>query len=118
MIIIYLIIRILIDSMINQLPEKLRVEIIEYCRLNEIQDVDSFIIKMIRQSFTTEKYGSVPNIFKDEIKKETVPEVEVKEEKPIVEENIKNDYELNLNLKKETKPIQKSNIDDIYGEGY
>jgi hypothetical protein len=103
--------------MINQLPEKLKVEIIEYCRLNEIQDIDSFIVKMIRQSFTTEKYGSTPNIFKTETKKEKEPEVELKEEVPIVEEKNKNDYELNLNLKKEIKPVQKSNIDDIYGEG-
>ena len=43
-----------------EIPKKLKDEIWEYCRLNDISNIDEFIIKMIRQGYTIEKFGSTP----------------------------------------------------------
>ena len=45
--------------MIN-LPKQLMDDILDYCRLNNIPNIDDFIIKMVRQGFTVEKYGATP----------------------------------------------------------
>jgi hypothetical protein len=64
--------------MINKLPERLKNEILEYCKLNSIDNIESFIIKLIRQSFTIEKFGENP-IFVDKKNRIVEPEVIVKE---------------------------------------
>ena len=46
--------------MINNLPERLKNEILEYCKLNSIDNIESFIIKLITQSFTIEKFVENP----------------------------------------------------------
>ena len=43
-----------------EIPKKLKDEIWEYCRLNDISNIDEFIIKMVRQGYTVEKFGSTP----------------------------------------------------------
>lgn len=43
-----------------ELPKDLKDEIWEYCRLNDITDLNAFIIRMLRQGYTTEKYGPTP----------------------------------------------------------
>ena len=113
--------------MINQLPEKLKYDITEYCRVNDIQDVNSFILKLIRQAFTTEKFGSVPEIFRKKNEVEIVVEETIKEEPviPVIDEIVKDNnevkkYEIDIDLKKEEIKIVKPPIkvdDDIYGEG-
>lgn len=42
-----------------ELPEKIYDEIKEYCRVNNINDVDKFIRKIVNQGFTTEKWGVI-----------------------------------------------------------
>lgn len=42
-----------------ELPEKIYDEIKEYCRVNNIDDVDKFIRKIVNQGFTTEKWGVI-----------------------------------------------------------
>lgn len=42
-----------------ELPEKIYDEIKEYCRVNNIDDVDKFIRKILNQGFTTEKWGVI-----------------------------------------------------------
>ncbi len=42
------------------LPQNIKDEIWEYCRLNNITNIDDFILKMVKQGFTVEKYGAVP----------------------------------------------------------
>ena len=120
--------------MINKLPERLKNEILEYCKLNSIDNIESFIIKLITQSFTIEKFGENP-IFVDKKNRIVEPEVIVKEvvvekivevpvekivekivevevEKPttIIEEikPSKNEYVINLDPKKEN-PTSKQN---------
>ena len=46
-------------------------DITDFCNLNQIEDIDKYIIKMIRQGHTANKFGSVPNV------KEVIVEKEV-----------------------------------------
>lgn len=43
-----------------EIPKNLKDEIWEYCRLNDIPNIDDFILKMIRQGYTVEKFGATP----------------------------------------------------------
>lgn len=43
-----------------EIPKKLKDEIWEYCRLNDISNIEDFIIKMVRQGYTVEKFGATP----------------------------------------------------------
>jgi hypothetical protein len=122
--------------MINKLPERLKNEILEYCKLNSIDNIESFIIKLITQSFTIEKFGENP-LFVNKKERVFEPEVIVKEvivekivevpvekvvekiveiEKPmvVVEETkpSKNEYVIELEPKKDN-PTPKPNIDTI-----
>lgn len=44
-----------------EIPSNINLEIIEYCKINDISDVDGFTMKMIKQGLTIEKYGSRPS---------------------------------------------------------
>jgi len=82
-----------------KIPKKLKDEIWEYCRLNNITDIDAFILKSTQQGFNIEKYGTTP--FKiggkepEVIEKEVVKvvtattEVEIIKEIPVEIEVIK-----------------------------
>lgn len=81
-----------------EIPKKLKDEFWEYCRLNNITDIDSFMLKSLQQGFNIEKYGTEP--FKiggdpEIIEKEVVKvitattEVEVVREVPVEIEVIK-----------------------------
>ena len=43
-----------------KIPKKLKEEVWEYCRLNDISNIDDFTIKMTQQGFTVEKFGATP----------------------------------------------------------
>jgi hypothetical protein len=126
-----------------EIPKELNNEIWEYCRANNITNIDDFTLKILKQGFTTEKFGSTPMI--KTIEKEVEKIVEVPVEKiveKIVEvpvnmvdtelsdkytELIKNYENLQIefeNLKVENVRIMKElgaeiqkNKKDIYGEG-
>lgn len=81
-----------------KIPKKLKDEIWEYCRLNDITDIDAFILKSTQQGFNIEKYGTTPFKIGGEpevIEKEVVKvitattEVEIIKEIPIEIEVIK-----------------------------
>ena len=81
-----------------EIPRKLKDEIWEYCRLNDITDIDAFILKSTQQGFNIEKYGTTPFKIGGEpevIEKEVVKvitattEVEIIKEVPIEIEVIK-----------------------------
>ena len=42
------------------LPKELKEEIWEYCRLNDIMNIEEFTIKLVKQGFTAEKFGATP----------------------------------------------------------
>jgi hypothetical protein len=43
-----------------EIPKKFKDEIWDYCRINDIPNIDEFILKMITQGFTVERYGAAP----------------------------------------------------------
>ena len=81
-----------------EIPRKLKDEIWEYCRLNDITDIDAFILNSTQQGFNIEKYGTTPFKIGGEpeiVEKEVVKvvtattEVEIIKEVPIEIEVIK-----------------------------
>lgn len=102
-----------------ELPKNIKDEIWEYCRVNDISGVDDFIIKMVKQGFTSEKFGAVPWEKEAEIKevevekiveKEIIKEIPVeviKEVEKIVEKEVfVTDEEANLELKKQISELE------------
>lgn len=83
-----------------ELPKELKDEIKEYCRMNDISSVDNFILKMVKQGFTSEKYGATPwdkpaeiveKIVEKVVEKEVIKEVPVeviKEVEKIIEKEV------------------------------
>jgi hypothetical protein len=82
-----------------KVSKKIKDEILGYCKLNNITDIDAFMIKTLQQGFNIEKYGATP--FKigskepEVIEKEVIKvitattEVEVVREVPVEIEVIK-----------------------------
>ena len=121
-----------------EIPYELKEEITEYCRLNSIDDTQKFMVKMIRQGYTVEKYGTspiVPQVIEKEVEKivekivevpvEVVVEKEViKEVEKIVEKIITDDSQvrelltkidsLTLELSKEKEKVSNSEIDKLH----
>jgi hypothetical protein len=64
-----------------EIPKDIKDEIWEYCRLNDITDLNAFMIRMLRQGYNTEKYGTTP--FKIGQKEAEVIEKEVIKEVPV-----------------------------------
>ncbi len=76
-----------------EIPNSLKYDISHYCYVNNITDVDNFIIKLIRQGFTAEKYGLEPNLPVQDVSGETpedTQEVPKEVEKPQIK--TKNDF--------------------------
>lgn len=91
------------------IKETLLKEIQEYCKINNIQDVEGLINKMLQQGFTIEKFGNKPQFSEKKDKNEVkANKYNIKintEEEKIIEETviIKRDYKENIEK-------------DIYGE--
>ena len=79
-----------------KIPKKIEEEIKEYCKLNNIVNIDEFILKNIETGFNIEKYGNAPFIqeviVEKEIPVETIKEVIIEKEVPVevIKEVIKN----------------------------
>ena len=115
-----------------EIPKELKDDIWEYCRLNDITNIDEFTLKLLRQGFTVEKFGATPITTIVEKIVEKIVEVPVEKEVFVTDDttvlklsdelnrltelnkeqaNIIIDLEGKLSLKK-TKDSK-----DIYGEG-
>jgi hypothetical protein len=69
-----------------EIPKDLKNDIWDYCRANDISNIDEFIIKIIKQGFTSEKFGSTPvPTIKQKIV-EVIKEVEVEKIVEIIKE--------------------------------
>lgn len=86
-----------------EIPKKIKDDIWEYCRLNDIPNIDEFIIKMVKQGFNVEKFGATPFNIEPEIK-EVEKIVEVIKEVP-VEKIVEKTIEV---------PVEKEVIKEIY----
>jgi hypothetical protein len=123
-----------------EITDKLYTDIVEYCKINNIEDVDKFIKRIINQGFTTEKWGTMSdtnNPKKEVVEKiiisaiTTPPEIKIVEKivvSAITNEQTKIVYSgdnkdvinvvYNINIKEPiTKPIiEKKDNTDLYGE--
>lgn len=94
-----------------ELPKDLKEEIWDYCRLNDITNIDEFTTKLVRQGFTVEKFGATPTTKVVEKIVEKIVEVPVE---TIVERTIEVpinivDTELEEKIKNYIKDIEDSN---------
>jgi DNA repair exonuclease SbcCD ATPase subunit len=79
-----------------EIPKNLKDEIWEYCRLNDITDLNAFMLKSLQQGFNIEKYGPTPftvggkepEVIEKEVEKivEVIKEVPVEVIKEIIKE--------------------------------
>ena len=110
-----------------EIPKQLKDDIWDYCRANNITNIDEFTIKLIRQGFTAEKYGSTPIVPKKEIVKPKAPIEEIEPISLEIPENIKKhnatvkkvkdkvEAEIKENNKKMAAIAQQTKK-DLYGE--
>ena len=56
-----------------KIPSKLSNEITDYCKVNNIGDVDDFILKVMKKGFDLEKWGDINFTLED-----AAPEIEEK----------------------------------------
>jgi hypothetical protein len=102
-----------------EIPKELNNEIWEYCRANNITNIDEFILKLIKQGFTSEKFGSTPVTKTIEVEKvvEKIIEVPIN----IVDTEMSEKYKQltleNETLRKELAIEKQKNKKDLYGEG-
>lgn len=92
-----------------EIPKLLAEEISEYCRVNDIINIDEFNIKLLKQGFTIEKFGATPRI----IKKEAL--IPNDKEVNILKEEI-NNLSSELIRTKQDLEEEKKRKKDIYGE--
>jgi hypothetical protein len=64
-----------------EIPKELNNEIWDYCRANNITGIDDFIIKLVKQGFTVEKFGATPQTREKIVEKIVEKTVEVPIEK-------------------------------------
>lgn len=64
-----------------EIPKNIKDQIWEYCRLNDVTDLNTFMLKCLQQGFNIEKYGLTP--FSTEQKKPEIIEKEVIKEIPV-----------------------------------
>jgi len=115
--------------MIN-ISDELKKEIQEYCHVNNITNIDDFILKMLKQGFTIEKFGSTPMTKIQEKIIEKIVEVPIEksvyitdnteilaltEKINLLETNLKEELIKNNTLTQEITSL-KQNKKNIYGE--
>jgi|688.fasta_scaffold17715_13 hypothetical protein len=88
-----------------EIPKDLSNDIWDFCRNNNITNIDDFTLKLLKQGFTSEKFGSTPMITTKEKIVEKIVEVPVEK---IVEKIVEVpvtmvDDEVSENLKKYIK---------------
>lgn len=66
-----------------ELPQHIKNEIWDYCRLNNITNIDEFTVKLVKQGFTVEKFGATPNIVEKTVEVFVDKIVEVPVEKTV-----------------------------------
>lgn len=113
-----------------EIPKELNNEIWDFCRINNITNIDEFKIRMLKQGFTAEKFGSTPIITTKEKIVEKIVEVPVTMVDDEVANNLKKyiklyeekQMELDKNLivinelKQQLETEKTKNKKDFYGE--
>ena len=113
-----------------EIPKDLSNDIWDFCRNNNITNIDDFTLKLLKQGFTSEKFGSTPMITTKEKIVEKIVEVPVTMVDDEVSENLKKYIKLyeetqsKLNnalneiadIKKQLDLEKARNKKDLYGE--
>lgn len=125
-----------------EIPKELKNDIWDYCRANNITNIDDFTLKCLKQGFSVERYGATPITRTIEKEVEKIVEVpvekivEVIKEVPVtlvdteVSENLKKyialyeqsqaellkAVDISDVLRKQLEEEKKKNKRDIYGE--
>lgn len=97
-----------------EIPKNIKDQIWEYCRINDITDLNAFMLKSLQQGFNIEKYGPTPFTVGDKepeiIEKEIEKIVEVVKEVPVeVIKEIEKIVEVPVEVVKEViveKPVE------------
>jgi hypothetical protein len=90
-------------------------EFLEYCRLNDIKDVEKLAKETFQRGFTILKYGETPNGIKGSekiVEKEVIKEVIVEKE-ILVEKIVEVIKEVPVEMKGETQIITKEVIKEV-----
>lgn len=69
-----------------EISKELKAEIWDYCRLNDITNINEFMVKLLKQGFTVEKFGATPQTVEKVVEK--IVEVPVEKIVEKVVENI------------------------------
>tara|TARA_R110000824_G_scaffold58449_4_gene158008 strand:+ start:1486 stop:2070 length:585 start_codon:yes stop_codon:yes gene_type:complete len=67
------------NLLIDNVPKELREDVIEFCKLNDIEDIDSLLFGCLKGGFAIEKYGATPvkpGVIEKEVEKEVEKIVE------------------------------------------
>ena len=111
-----------------KIPKELKDELWNYCRINDITNIDEFTLKLLKQGYTIEKYGATPISNTIEKIVEKIVEVPVEKivekivEVPIQMDNTKllEEYRVllkeNENLKKQLEEEKNKKKNNLYGE--
>jgi hypothetical protein len=104
-----------------EIPKDLKNEIWDFCRVNDITNINDFMVKLLRQGFTYEKYGTPTVSVVKNVVEENPVNIQLSEDS----ENLKNEID---RLKNEISSLTESNQKlkenlqiernkkDIYGE--
>jgi hypothetical protein len=95
-----------------KLPSKIENEITEYCRANQIDDINEFYLKLLKKGFDLEKWGDINYAEPVDVK------TEIKEVKLIKEKDIPKVVVAapKIKVSKVIKEIDAQNDNDIYGD--
>jgi hypothetical protein len=100
-----------------KINKKLYNNIVSYCKINNIKDINFFIEELIKKQFYIECYGELSinnDIEKPITQNEEIANNDIKEEPVILNNDIKNEHVvLNNDIKDEPvieKPIIKNNV--------
>jgi len=86
------------------IPKELSDDIWEFCRLNDITNIDEFKLKLLKQGYTMEKYGATPQTIEKIVEVEKIIEktIEVPIEK-VVEVQVEKIVEKNVYISDDNK---------------
>ena len=74
------------NLLIDNIPSELKEDVIEFCKLNNIEKIDSLLLSCLKGGFAIEKYGVTPvkpGIVEKEVEKEVEKIIEVPVEVPV-----------------------------------
>ena len=85
-----------------EIPKDLKNEIWDFCRVNDITNINDFMVKLLRQGFTYEKYGTPTVSVVKNVVEENPVNIQLSEDS----ENLKNEID---RLKNEISSLTESN---------